>query len=56
MSHTVETKTVNIVKQGCHGCDGKGWISVGDKAQICPLCDGTGVFISPQDRYKPIWI
>lgn len=26
----------------CHGCQGKGWVTVGDQARQCPVCGGGG--------------
>jgi len=26
----------------CHGCNGKGWVEVSGKAQLCPVCNGEG--------------
>lgn len=25
----------------CHGCEGKGWIELKNKAVVCPICNGT---------------
>jgi len=27
----------------CHGCDGKGWVDTKIGAQICPICNGSGI-------------
>jgi len=39
----------------CHGCDGKGWITIGkDEAlrpTMCPICNGTG---KKQDEQKTV--
>lgn len=26
----------------CHGCFGRGWVTVDGKAQTCPICGGRG--------------
>lgn len=37
----------------CHGCDGRGWVEVKDKAQVCPVCLGSGKKKLSNDIFDP---
>lgn len=34
----------------CHGCSGKGWVVGKDRAELCPVCNGSGL---PFQRINP---
>ena len=36
----------------CHGCGGKGWVSVDGRAVLCPICGGSGVVRKDPRRAK----
>lgn len=38
----------------CHGCEGKGWITVARKPFKCVVCEGAGTKPQAQTTYQPI--
>lgn len=42
--------TVNPDYDICHGCQGRGWVTVGRRAVSCPICKGKGYVASDAIR------
>jgi len=43
--YLTDTSAVNYPQtKTCHGCDGKGWVTVSGQAQKCPVCGGSGKY------------
>ena len=40
-----QIKLLDKHEKGCHGCGGRGWVSVNGNARTCPVCLGKGTLV-----------
>jgi len=39
----------------CHGCSGKGWVTIGDRYPVCPTYPTYPVYPNPYSPYPPYY-
>lgn len=39
----MQVGNVSVVPEKCHGCEGKGWVTVARKPFKCVVCEGSGL-------------
>lgn len=40
----------------CHGCQGKGWVTVEDSPKVCPTSPPVPVWVPPTQYYGPTYL